>query len=44
MNLKYFYYDIRYYYSKQDDGSIKVRERSVGWWYLGEPDRGYHKK
>ena len=43
MNLEYFKYDRRYYYFKQDDGSIKVEEQRVGWWYHGEPDKLEHK-
>lgn len=33
-----FSYDQKYYYYSKDDYS----EADYGWWYPGEPDRGYH--
>lgn len=42
-----FSYDQRYRYKKvYENGQefIKYEDNGVGWWYPGEPDRGYHKK
>lgn len=42
-----FYYEQRYtYYEEVVDGEtvIKYRDKGYGWWYPGEPNRGYHKK
>lgn len=36
--LLYFYYDVRYVY--QSDGTYN--DLGIGWWYPGEPDKGYH--
>ncbi|MBO5893066.1 MAG: hypothetical protein J6Q31_02230 [Alistipes sp.] len=37
-----FIYDVRYYYWPDDDGHYT--DRGVGWWYPGEPEKGYHGK
>ena len=37
--IKSFSYDVRYYYKAN-----QYEDNGVGWWYPGEPDRGYHKK
>lgn len=42
-----FSYDQRYSYKKvYENGQefIKYEDKGVGWWYPGEPDRGYHKE
>ena len=42
-----FSYDQRYSYKKvYENGQefIKYEDNGVGWWYPGEPDRGYHKE
>jgi len=45
--LEYFYYDQRYFYHEEFiDGKwvVKIEDAGYGWWYPGEPERGYHKK
>ena len=44
--LDYSAYDTRFYYwTETVDGKTRTRykDRGKGWWYLGEPERGYHK-
>ena len=37
-------YDKRYFYYTEDGGAtIKHDDRGYGWWYEGEPSRGYHR-
>lgn len=37
-------YDKRYYYYTEDGGkTIKHKDRGYGWYYDGEPSRGYHR-
>ena len=44
--IKYFSYDERYsyYLVKGENGKdiIKYEDNGVGWWYAGEPEKGYH--
>ena len=45
--IKQFYYDPRYYYGERvvdSNGNITVKphDNGYGWWYPGEPERGYH--
>ena len=45
--LTLFEHDIRYEYSVEKDAvtgqeKIVYMDRGKGWWYSGEPDKGYH--
>lgn len=37
-----FNYDVRYEYWPDKDGQLRYTDRGVGWWYPGEPGKGYH--
>ena len=37
-----FLHDERYKYYRDADGLIQYRDRGKGWWYPGEPGKGYH--
>ena len=37
-----FLHDERYEYYRDADGLIQYRDRGKGWWYPGEPGKGYH--
>ena len=38
-----FLHDVRYsYYYDYESGETKYIDNGVGWWYQGEPDKGYH--
>ncbi|GHT75045.1 hypothetical protein AGMMS50262_09280 [Bacteroidia bacterium] len=39
--VTYFYYDVRYSYD-WENGVMKYTDKGVGWWYPGEPEKGYH--
>ena len=41
--LQYFSYDQRYEYW-EEDGVTKYKDNGYGWWYPGEPARGYHRR
>ena len=41
-NLHIFDYDVRYEYYRDSNGQIQYRDRGVGWWWPGEPGKGYH--
>jgi hypothetical protein len=38
------YYDVRYEYTEQTDGSVSYKDNGYGFWYEGEPACGYHGK
>ena len=38
-----FYHDARYTYSKKN-GVTKYKDNGYGWWYPGEPEKGYHAR
>lgn len=46
-NLKEFHYSQRYlyHYLHDDNGELTLtyEDRGYGWWYPGEPERGYHR-
>ncbi len=43
--LKEFLYDVRYVgYYRDEDGILHYTDNGVGWWYPGEPGKGYHGK
>ena len=41
-NVRDFSYDVRYEYYRDSNGQIQYRDRGVGWWWPGEPGKGYH--
>ena len=43
--LKGFNYDVRYYYYWDINNNNKLcsRDNGYGWWYPGEPEKGYHR-
>ena len=48
-NITTFEYDRRYTnyrkdYSEDVNGKLVYKDNGVGWWYPGEPDKGYHKR
>jgi hypothetical protein len=48
-NIFTFEYDRRYTnyrkdYSEDVNGKLVYKDNGVGWWYPGEPDKGYHKR
>ncbi len=41
-NLRFFDHDVRYEYYRDSNGQMQYRDRGVGWWWPGEPGKGYH--
>ena len=41
-NVRYFSYDVRYEYYRDSNGQMQYRDHGVGWWWPGEPGKGYH--
>ena len=39
-----FIYDVRYAYWTYNDDQRRYTDNGVGWWYPGEPEKGYHGK
>ena len=46
--LESFSYDIRYSYGNKghyhENPDIVIKDKGIGWWYPGEPEKGYHGK
>lgn len=42
LKLPQFVYDIKYDYYYDDAGVLRTDTREYGWWYPGEPEKGYH--
>ncbi len=40
--LDSFHYDQRYTHYYRDEDGLHYRDHGVGWWYPGEPQKGYH--
>lgn len=41
--IRVLYYDKRYsYYGKDEEGNLIYEDKGYGWYYPGEPEKGYH--